>query len=879
MNELRDIPLEFGFNPVSATGGIWTGISAYDAVNQGDPNLNNFYIFPLSPNFLRPDYVPYASFYTNGTPYGPLNRLDANRFTRISFRMSLPQGDRSSVSIFWAKTFNQWPAAEANLVTWYDGEPSFNGGGQYVQIPQSSGFRIYDIDPNQTQIPNEQNAFLTTPLNLSGGGWDSEVYSFFIWPSNLAKASDAVSVSFDWIRVYDPDLSPEVVLNWNSSGLGTAEDSIQLFVDTDASGFDGDLMVAGLKNDGSYSLKTAALPPGDYYFYLKGIRHENSALLERAVSNYSAKVTIGSPPLLTVTSPSYESGVDFATTELGNPWDFNDASDVFMTSQMNSISYNSGVFSAVTDPPVYPYPESDDQIWLNMKKNGQNIAVDSTKYRYLSFRMKVQEEPGYSDIFDKVRRGWESRVLWWTQGVTIDGSYSKDVPLLEEWRTYSVDLWDNNFLEEQSAIPEVPQMGWEEVGQVGQLRFDPMEAHIPTRFWIDYIKLTAENRPINGVFPISWNIEDADSSNFELKIFADLQMSNGGIQRSETPIATLSVGVGAGTWEWSPGKLYGNYFIRMEIEDQGLTRSVTSRVAVNTKVEPTGTTIPVPGDYDGDGIDDVVVYQPSSGEWFIYPMSNEGPLFLQWGDASMIPVPGDYDGDGAFDLALYQQTTGQWYIRSLNDGPPITFGQNWGDAGMDPVSGDFNGDGVYDLAVYQRQTGNWYIRSLGAIGPGNPPITFGQNWGDAGMAPVSGDFNGDGVYDLAVYQRQSGNWFIRSLGPIGPSNPPITFGQNWGGPDMDPVSGDYNGDGVSDLTAYQRGTGNWFSRSLGPVGPGYPPLTFGQNWGDASMTPVPGDYNGDGGNDLAVYQFTTGNWFVRALGDGPPLLFGFKWGQ
>jgi hypothetical protein len=317
----------------------------------------------------------------------------------------------------------------------------------------------------------------------------------------------------------------------------------------------------------------------------------------------------------------------------------------------------------------------------------------------------------------------------------------------------------------------------------------------------------------------------------------------------------------------------------MEIQDQGVTRSVTSRVPVNTKLEPTGSTVPVHGDFDGDGLADIMVYQPSSGEWYLYPMSNSGPTVIQWGDASMTPVPGDYNGDGVFDLALYQSTTGRWYIRSIQDGPPIAFGQIWGDAGTDPVSGDFNGDGVYDLAVYQRQTGNWYIRSLGPIGPSNPPISFGQNWGGAGLLPVSGDFNGDGIFDLAVYQTSTGNWYIRSLGPIGPSNPPISFGQNWGGPGLDPIPGDYDGDGVSDMAVYQRATGNWYIRSLGPVGPAYPPITFGQNWGDSSMVPVPGDYNGDGRDDLSVYQFTSGYWFIRSLGEGPPILFQFKWGQ
>ena len=82
------------------------------------------------------------------------------------------------------------------------------------------------------------------------------------------------------------------------------------------------------------------------------------------------------------------------------------------------------------------------------------------------------------------------------------------------------------------------------------------------------------------------------------------------------------------------------------------------------------------------------------------------------------------------------------------------------------------------LAVYETATGNWYIRSLGPVGPYNPPICFGQNWGNASTDPVSGDYDGDGSDDLAVYQRIGGKWYIRSLG--NPSAPAIAFDEKWG---------------------------------------------------------------------------------------------------
>lgn len=882
MNQLRDIARDYGFVSIGTSGGIWSGVTGIDP-NNNTPRVDNFKLFPLLPNFLRgPDYLPYSSFYTNGTPYGHLNPIDADRFTRISFRLSLPEAHRSNVAVWWATTFNRLPEVDGHWTSIPDSQPSFSASLQYVEHTQPTGFRVYDLEPGRAGHDPEQNTFLAYPQNGSGGDWAGNVWGFFLQPSDQAKATDSVPVKVDWIRAYDPVASPRQVITWNSSGLNGSYDSIQIYVDTNNSGYDGDLLIDGLANDGSYTLRTGSLPPGDYWIYLVGVRHENFDLVQQAVSNYSARIRIGGPPLIEITAPSFTSGEDYAATELGNPWDFQDASDYVFTSQMSNIQHVGGVLKAVTDDPIPPFPETDAQIWLNTVKDGQVIPIDSRRYRYVSFRMRVTEEPGYGDLDDKIERGWESRFIWWnsTGSPTVDGSYSKDVPLFEGWRTYSVDLWDNNFLEDPAAIPAVPQLGWEEIGSVRNLRFDPLEAHFPTRFDLDWISLNAENILQNGQYTVKWTITDPDSASVNVKVFADTELPSGSLVRSGTPILTRNgAAPGPDSFVWQPGALSNPVFIRVEVTDGSRVSEALSRVPIATGFRmPTQRTIPVSGDYDGDGRNDLMVYEPSTGNWYLRPSSGAPPRSILWGDASMIPVPGDYNGDGFFDLALYQPSTGNWFIRSLSDGPPITFGQTWGDAGMDPVSGDFNGDGVYDLAVYQRATGNWFIRSLGPIGPNNPPITFGQTWGDAGMIPVSGDFNGDGVADLAVYQLGTGNWFIRSLGPLGPDNPPITFGQTWGDASMTPVPGDYNGDNVADLAVYQRATGMWFIRSLGPLSPDNPPITFGQPWGDAGMDPVPGDYNGDGVADLSVYHRGTGNWFIRSLGLGPPILFGEIWG-
>lgn len=76
--------------------------------------------------------------------------------------------------------------------------------------------------------------------------------------------------------------------------------------------------------------------------------------------------------------------------------------------------------------------------------------------------------------------------------------------------------------------------------------------------------------------------------------------------------------------------------------------------------------VPISGDFDGDHIQDLVVYRPSSGSWFMrlsgFQLSVYSTVTVRWGQAGDVPMPGDYDGDGKTDVAVWRPSTGVWYI-------------------------------------------------------------------------------------------------------------------------------------------------------------------------------------------------------------------------
>ena len=224
------------------------------------------------------------------------------------------------------------------------------------------------------------------------------------------------------------------------------------------------------------------------------------------------------------------------------------------------------------------------------------------------------------------------------------------------------------------------------------------------------------------------------------------------------------------------------------------------------------------------------------------------PTVIQFGFAGTIPVSGDYDGDGRADLAVYYPATGSWYIRTLS-GTTIAWGVQWGSKGMRPVAGDYNGDGIADLALYEPASARWYIRTISGT-----VLAWGVQWGSKTMIPVSGDYDGDRKADLALFDSPNNKWYIRTL-----SGTTIAWGVQWGFNGTKPISGDYDGDGKADLAIYHPATSNWYIRTIAGTVFAYP-VKFG-----SGPEPVSGDYNKDGKSELVVYNPANGNWYIKTL--------------
>jgi hypothetical protein len=268
-------------------------------------------------------------------------------------------------------------------------------------------------------------------------------------------------------------------------------------------------------------------------------------------------------------------------------------------------------------------------------------------------------------------------------------------------------------------------------------------------------------------------------------------------------------------------------------------------------------------DFNGDGNADIALSLPNTNEIQVLLGSGNGAF------TAMPPVAAgavytvgaaDVNGDGKPDLIAIN--CGSQSLNILLGNGDGTFAQKStpgvGGCPSSVAMGDFNGDGVPDLAV-ALNTNATGVPGTVTILIGNGDGTFTQKAegpavGDNPLSIAVGDFNGDGVLDLAVANTfvdsgQSGTVTVL-LGKGDRTFTPTAVSPSVGKLPYAVVVGDVNGDGKADLVTSDVGS-NAFSVLLGN-GDGTFAMPFSPAAGTDPISGAVADFNGDGLADLAA---------------------------
>ncbi|MFG1679219.1 FG-GAP-like repeat-containing protein [Nonomuraea sp. NPDC049269] len=289
----------------------------------------------------------------------------------------------------------------------------------------------------------------------------------------------------------------------------------------------------------------------------------------------------------------------------------------------------------------------------------------------------------------------------------------------------------------------------------------------------------------------------------------------------------------------------------------------------------------IAGDFNGDGLADIGTFYDypgaRTGLWIWTAKTGGGfnsPV-MSWDSGAgnfeqprAKAVTGDFNGDGLADIGTFYDypgaRTGLWIWTAKAGGfnsPVMSWDSgagNFEQPRAKAIAGDFNGDGLADVGTFYDYPGartglwTWTAKTGGGFNPPTMSWDSGAgNFEQPRAKPIVGDFNGDNMTDISTFYDYPGartglwTWTAKTGGGFNP--PTMTWDSGAGNfeqPRAKAVTGDFNGDGLADISTFydypggRTGLWTWTAKTGGFNAPTMTWDSGAGNWDQFRTKPV-----------------------------------------
>lgn len=181
-------------------------------------------------------------------------------------------------------------------------------------------------------------------------------------------------------------------------------------------------------------------------------------------------------------------------------------------------------------------------------------------------------------------------------------------------------------------------------------------------------------------------------------------------------------------------------------------------------VSPANLPSPVAGDWDGDGTDEIGIWDPVQRAFFLgtaarrvsFPAGSLPPMSAT--PETLLPLAGDWDGDGSDEVGVMATETGDFFLLDSLSGTSVNafrLGDGRAMAAGDrrPVAGDWDGDGDDTVGIFNQRVGR--LRLINENRAGMTELSCLDTGLMSGLRPVAGRWGNIGRERVLLYNPQT----------------------------------------------------------------------------------------------------------------------------